>query len=1068
MSKEHNINQMNHPSSSAIYICDLEKLTDQIPTGIGIYTVYADNRLELNYLNDGYYKMIGSSRNDRTQYFGFAITQVIYPDDLPALMCDVRNAISEQRPLNTDLRILDGSGNYMWINIQANIIENTAEKAILYCSYTDINDRKLSLMRLAASQHAIALAGKAGGISFWQYDIDRHIFSQRDYGDSLFGYDDYMENFPDCVIESGAIHPDDLSTFKEVYRQLEADVLTCECTVRFLNKNSHHYDWHRIVYSRLDHEESDTRIAVGFACVVNLQIENQVRYEHEAQLRHELNKNALNYFQVNLATRTLVEFHSRFSTSQPIVPPLKITMDVLDQLLKDVAPEHLNKVRSSFLANSLIDSYLRGETHFSLEYQRKLPGIGLHWVKADCTIIKHPYSDELVAFVSTKDIEQEKTDHEALSCILDEEIESIILLNTANRQVHIVMEKQIWDGKTPGTTFIANEHFTQTLLQDVIPEDCRKCAAFIKPENLIHRLETRKILRITYRMKGDGGRILRKKVRAFYLNDNKQQIVIARRDITDLYEEEQRQKQVLQQAIDEANAANAAKTEFLSRVSHDMRTPMNGILGLSALSKQENDVDVLKYNIGKIEESGNYLLSLINDTLDFQRIESGRIRLEPQIVQTASFISGILDIVKPAAQKKNIQFKVHSQMANMNSYIRIDPLRVKQICINLLSNAIKFTPEHGTVQFDVECTKRDENHVHDIIRISDTGIGMSKEFMEKDLFKPFSQESNKITTQYAGSGLGLSIAKKLVELMGGTIAVESELGTGTTFVVNIDFNLVPEHEWEKIVSSQKKEEESLIGNLSGKHILLVEDHPLNAEIAKKLLTHVNCIVDWAANGQMGVDAFSNSSLRHYDAVLMDIRMPVMTGLEAAKAIRALPRSDAKTVPIIAMTANAYDTDIQQSLDAGMNEHLAKPIVPQKLYAVLSKYIAANTFSHREKILVVDDVPVNSSIIEMTLEDRFDILTATDGLEALEQLRSHSDIIAVITDIQMPHMDGIELIREIRQNPMYDHISIIANTQYGDNYQEEQLLSIGADDLIYKPTKPALVKRRLRNVLMRRH
>lgn len=423
-----------------------------------------------------------------------------------------------------------------------------------------------------------------------------------------------------------------------------------------------------------------------------------------------------------------------------------------------------------------------------------------------------------------------------------------------------------------------------------------------------------------------------------YLDDTQTAILYCRSDITDMYQKEQEQLQRTEKALEAAKKANHAKTDFFSRMSHDMRTPMNGILGLAELSKDETDSEILRQNISKIKTSGEYLLGLINDTLDFQRIESGKMKLDLQIVDAAALVDNTIEMMRIAAKEKGVILNIVNENTELGWNIRTDSMRIKQIFINLLSNAIKFTPRGGTVDFIFKCLGREGMISHDLVIVRDTGIGMSKEFLKNGIFKPFSQEYNRVTSEYAGSGLGLSIAKNLIELMHGRIEVESELGVGTKFKVYIDFERVDRSDAVKSVGDDQLHKKAMRDALSGKHILLVEDHPLNAEITKKLLDKVGCKVVWAKDGKEGYNFFISAPEFHYAAILMDIRMPVMDGLKSAKAIRCSEKADAGSIPIIAMTANAYEEDVKKSRAAGMNAHIAKPIDSIKLYETLVQHI----------------------------------------------------------------------------------------------------------------------------------
>ena len=386
-------------------------------------------------------------------------------------------------------------------------------------------------------------------------------------------------------------------------------------------------------------------------------------------------------------------------------------------------------------------------------------------------------------------------------------------------------------------------------------------------------------------------------------------------------------------AMEETKEAVEAKSIFYSRMSHDMRTPMNGILGISALSLDESDPAIMQDNMKKIHETGEYLLGLINDTLDLQRMESGKFKLEPQVVSTEDLISSSIDMIVHSAENKGVTFRVNNDNANLQGYIRVDSMRLRQVFVNLLSNAVKFTPAGGTVELRFQVLNRDEKSVHDRITITDTGLGMSEDFVKNKLFQAFTQEHNALTDTYAGTGLGLSIVKTLIDMMGANISVESELGVGTKITVDIDFELVDEKE---IIQKNNDADniQNLTEELKGMNILLAEDHPLNAEITKRLLQKVDCSITWVKNGRECADVFAASAPSEFDVILMDIRMPVMDGLEATREIRASSHQKAQSVPIIAMTANAYPEDIQAALDAGMNAHLAKPVASNELYKAI--------------------------------------------------------------------------------------------------------------------------------------
>ncbi|MDD3362841.1 MAG: response regulator [Hespellia sp.] len=383
---------------------------------------------------------------------------------------------------------------------------------------------------------------------------------------------------------------------------------------------------------------------------------------------------------------------------------------------------------------------------------------------------------------------------------------------------------------------------------------------------------------------------------------------------------------------------DTARAEFFSRMSHDMRTPMNAIISFSSPELLEDaDEDTKDNYLDKIHDSGGYLLGLINEVLDMTKIENQKTDLICEPIPVSRIWTTVVPIIDKLAQKKQISF-IKDIDDSQNLYILADEQHLNQITLNLLSNAVKFTPDYGTIHFQVLLEKEDKHSNQILCRITvrDNGVGISDDFIQK-LYVPFEQEAH----EKEGTGLGLSIAKKLVELMDGSIQCESLKGSGTVFVITIPFEIcdIPVLYEEESISSDTTADASFAEvNLRGKHILVCEDHPLNRQIICKLLEKKGMILTNAENGQAGLEAFAASDLHAFDAILMDIRMPVMDGLTATTQIRALTRADAASIPIIAMTANAFSEDIDSCHKAGMNAHLAKPIEPQKLYHTLEQYL----------------------------------------------------------------------------------------------------------------------------------
>ena len=390
----------------------------------------------------------------------------------------------------------------------------------------------------------------------------------------------------------------------------------------------------------------------------------------------------------------------------------------------------------------------------------------------------------------------------------------------------------------------------------------------------------------------------------------------------------QRRRRKERALIEQLETASKAKSEFLARMSHDMRTPMNGIIGVLSLLKDEDDPKTIKEYHDEMNITAHYLLSLINDTLDMSKIETDNMTLVYQDFNSKQVYDALRAAFKPTIDEKKIKFVTRID-ENGYRWVHADPVRFQQILTNIISNAIKFTPEGGTVFYSSTTLDENETSFTKRIVIRDTGIGMSEEFIPR-LFEPFAQEQSAVTSRYTGTGLGMSIVKRLVELMHGSIVVKSKLGAGTEVTLTLPFR-------KARIDEAAGGNENAARDITGLKILLCEDHPLNRSIAVKLLQKAGCEVDCAENGAQGICAFSNSPIDHYDCILMDIRMPEIDGLEATRRIRALARADAKTVPVIAMSANAFDEDVEKSIKAGMNAHLAKPVEADTLYDTIAKY-----------------------------------------------------------------------------------------------------------------------------------
>lgn len=389
----------------------------------------------------------------------------------------------------------------------------------------------------------------------------------------------------------------------------------------------------------------------------------------------------------------------------------------------------------------------------------------------------------------------------------------------------------------------------------------------------------------------------------------------------------------LQTALEEAKVASKAKTSFLSKMSHEIRTPMNAILGLNHIALENPNLPSAVYNqLKKIDASAKHLLSIINDILDMSRIESGRVILKNERFSFYEMLEQINIIVESQCKDKGLSYECKI-IGEPEKYYIGDDLKLRQILINILGNAVKFTDKGGKVKLEVEANEKFDDKTVLQFKILDNGAGISEEYLPK-IFEAFSQENSSAANKYGSTGLGMAITKGFVEMMGGQIAVESTKGVGSLFTVTVTLNKSVDITEESIAEDSP----TVHRDLTGKRILLAEDMIVNAEIMIELLKMRGMEVELAENGKIAADKFISHDAGYYSAILMDMQMPEMNGLEAAKTIRNSEHADAKTIPIIALTANAFEEDENKSRQAGMNAHLSKPIEPETIYKTLSRLI----------------------------------------------------------------------------------------------------------------------------------
>ncbi|MBP3826194.1 MAG: response regulator [Butyrivibrio sp.] len=497
------------------------------------------------------------------------------------------------------------------------------------------------------------------------------------------------------------------------------------------------------------------------------------------------------------------------------------------------------------------------------------------------------------------------------------------------------------DGVKEGEEFKFSEKFTEYANTFVTEEYRQDFLDFIAVDSIRKKLEDRDLVAFRYLTCRDGQHsyeMLRVAgVRRVEDRDDHtvHAIGVGFTDVDEQIREDIEQRKALSEALAIAEEANNAKTVFLSNMSHEIRTPMNAIIGLDSLALSEENVpESVKEYLIKIGSSAQHLLNIINDILDMSRIESGKMVIKNDRFSLKKLFEFIDTMMVSQCGEKGLAY-VSKMGENVGEYFFGDDMKLKEILINILGNSVKYTDRGGSITFKVEKIAGYGNKSTLLFTVTDTGIGMDKDFLPR-IFDSFAQEDVSAINKYGSTGLGMAITKNLVDMMNGRIEVDSKKGEGSEFRVTLTFENAEGIDFQEGEEKPKENGEDI--ELKGRNILVAEDMDINAQIIMKILDAKGIRADRAENGKVALEMFEASEEGFYDAILMDMRMPQMTGLEATAAIRALDRTDAKLIPIIALTANAFDEDVERSLQAGLNAHLSKPLSPEDIFRTLKNLI----------------------------------------------------------------------------------------------------------------------------------
>lgn len=730
------------------------------------------------------------------------------------------------------------------------------------------------------------------------------------------------------------VHPDDRQYVRENLDQCIREKREKYELQYRLKKGNGEYIWINAKFSVIKCVGGDARVYVDYHDITaEKKMQEQLRQQYKEQIHQHYmlaGPDALILGHCNITQNKILEIvdHTNSHLLETFGDVREDFFLGIGTLIVDEQERHV--YYSKYLNQPSIEAYRNGVKEVIMPCFIQLPNQKTgRYVQFKVTLVETPDTGDVTGILTITDITEKTIRKKIYEQLSSTNYDLVANINLFQNYYEIVSGGDDNITEEQGNFSERTEKVIKNTVIDNIQEQ-EYVLDMLSKDGILRRLKNNHSYSFSYSVKNANDEIRTKNMIVAAIDLRLGRVCFIRSDVTDVVTAERKAKDELEKALTEAKKASRVKSDFLSSMSHDIRTPMNAIVGMTNLALANlDDRDKVEDYLHKISLSSQHLLSLINDILDMSQIEQSKIHLNRQMIQIEEMIDHISSIMATQAENTGLHFVIEADDFVHRAFMG-DALRIKQIIINLLSNAFKFTMEGGTVLFRTEEIEPKENgYVRYRFIIQDTGIGMSEEFL-CHLFEPFIR-SNKVF-KVEGTGLGLSITKGLVDLMGGTIEIRSKLQEGTTFEIELEFELAEEKAGENQMEEQEDNEEE---NLTGYHFLLVEDNEINSEILGELLQMRGATFTVKTDGLQAVREFEKAAPGTYDAIFMDIQMPVMNGYEATKEIRKSEHPDAKSILILAMTANAFAEDVQASIEAGMNGHIAKPVDMKLLYHTIS-------------------------------------------------------------------------------------------------------------------------------------
>lgn len=920
---------------------ELKDILSRLPGGAAVFAEKG-GAIRIVYANDGFYELHHGSRAffarqsaDPVEWLT-PVDRHLFSEEFEK----VRKGSQEQS--SVVYRIIGEDRKLHWVS-------NTFRKArdcqelcgqgdAYFASFSDLDKQIAAEQELLRDKQMYDDAAVSAKLIIWSYDIKAHraVMMQSGYTKEVcekLQVPRIIEQVPDALLKYLATQ-EDRDAFCEAYRAIEQGAEETECVFRFQMPGQEKQQWEHMVLRRIT--DPDGRLLTVYCFGQNITSQREREEEFARAYERINNPDSYGSFHLNL-TKNWCGNGSAGRSKMRSVLTLQDSGTVdgyFAAFARLIADETVRKdFFRRFDRELLISQFAEGIDRITLEYPVRHEDGSRHWRLGSLRMMKNPQTGDIEAVTTSLDIDDRKRDELIMDKLIHDHFDYIGIIHPYDGTFEFRSRKPWITYGAVGEKLLYSACLAYVREQITREEECAEYDKLLSLDHIVQALQEKDTYSVTY-LKTQEGITLCTRLQYSWLEEAGGDILVVRSDVTEAYRKEQQQMQQLEERKRAAEVANTAKSEFLSRMSHDMRTPLNGIIGMTYLAQEQDNPEQTMDCLTKIDTSSKFLLSLINDVLDMAKAESGKIELHPEPYPVEEFAGYINAIIVPLCRERNQTFRFEPACVLTELIPMFDKLRINQIVFNLLSNAVKYTPEGGMIRYCVTEEKLSERQMMMHIDIIDNGIGMSEKF-QKVLFEPFTQENRSDTAEMRGTGLGLAITRRLIRAMGGDITVSSTLGKGTAFHVEFRLDAVPEAEY---AGKKKTPAANADIMLSGMHILLCEDHPLNQEIVRKVLTQRGAIVEVAGDGQAGLKIFLGSAIGYFNCILMDIHMPIMNGYETARAIRAAQRADAAVIPILAMTADAFTDDVRKCLDAGMNGHVAKPVNPMALLQVLAEHL----------------------------------------------------------------------------------------------------------------------------------